>query len=99
MARILSTRLGRHKFSGSLVAQRLKRTPSIVEKLRRFESMSLDRMQDIGGLRVIVPEIDNVYRLYRLIVSSKRFKYQLELPPHDYIREPNLNVESARPKS
>lgn len=80
--------LRRHKFSGSLVAQRLKRTPSIVEKLRRFESMSLDRMQDIGGLRVIVPEIDNVYRLYRLIVSSKRLKHQLELPPHDYIREP-----------
>lgn len=80
--------LKRNKFSGALVAQRLKRTPSIVEKLSRFERMSLDRMQDIGGLRVIVATIADVYRLYDLIVSSKRFKHQLELPPHDYIRQP-----------
>lgn len=45
-------------------------------------------MQDIGGLRVIVATIADVYRLYDLIVSSKRFKHQLELPPHDYIRQP-----------
>lgn len=34
----------------AIVAQRLKRTPSIVLKLKRFEGMKLARMQDIGGL-------------------------------------------------
>lgn len=80
--------LKRNKFAGAIVAQRLKRTPSIVEKLKRFEHMSLDRMQDIGGLRVIVEHIEDVYRLHGLITSSKRFTHQLELPPNDYIASP-----------
>lgn len=80
--------LKKKKFAGPIVAQRLKRTPSIVEKLKRFESMSLDRMQDIGGLRVIVGSIDDVYKLYSLMSHSARFKHQLELPPHDYIKKP-----------
>ncbi len=33
----------------ALVAQRLKRTPSILRKLERLSGMSLSRMQDIGG--------------------------------------------------
>ena len=45
-------------------------------------------MQDIGGLRVIVDNINDVYRLHKLIDTSKRFKHQLELPPHDYIKTP-----------
>lgn len=80
--------LARNKFSNAIVAQRLKRTPSIIEKLKRFKTMSLDRMQDIGGVRVIVDNINDVYRLHKLIETSKRFKHQLELPPHDYIESP-----------
>lgn len=80
--------LKRNKFSGAIVAQRLKRTPSIVEKLKRFETMSLDRMQDIGGLRVIVDSINDVYKLHDLMSGSPRFKHQLELPPCDYIKSP-----------
>lgn len=80
--------LGSNKFQNAIVAQRLKRTPSIIEKLKRFETMSLDRMQDIGGLRVIVDNISDVYRLHKLIETSKRFKHQLELPPRDYIKNP-----------
>ncbi len=38
----------------AIVAQRLKRTPSIVSKLQRFDKMRLARMQDIGGLRAVV---------------------------------------------
>lgn len=80
--------LKRNKFAGAIVAQRLKRTPSIVEKLKRFENMSLDRMQDIGGLRVIVDNIADIYRLHQLMLNSTRFKHQLDLPPHDYIKSP-----------
>ena len=80
--------LKRKNFSNAIVAQRLKRTPSIIEKLRRFDTMSLDRMQDIGGLRVIVDSVEDVYRLHELMGSSKRFKHQLEIPPFDYIKAP-----------
>ena len=38
----------------ALIAQRLKRVPSILQKLRRFPHMKLSRMQDIGGCRAVV---------------------------------------------
>ncbi|NJN31491.1 MAG: hypothetical protein HC824_14500 [Synechococcales cyanobacterium RM1_1_8] len=44
----------------ALVAQRLKRAPSIIGKLKRFDSMQLVRMQDIGGLRAVIETIDKV---------------------------------------
>lgn len=40
-------------YGEALVAQRLKRTPSILLKLRRFPTMNLSRMQDIGGCRAV----------------------------------------------
>jgi len=84
----LRSTLKRNKFKDAIVAQRLKRSPSIIEKLKRFESMALDRMQDIGGLRVIVWSIEDVYRLHSLMTSSERFIHQLKLPPNDYIAQP-----------
>ena len=33
------------------LSQRLKRTPTIIDKLRRLPTMTLSRMQDIGGCR------------------------------------------------
>lgn len=75
------------KFSSPIVAQRLKRTPSILRKLERFSSMDLDRMQDIGGLRVIVSSIQDVDKLYE-VLNSKHFKHSLVLPPNDYIQKP-----------
>lgn len=44
----------------SLVSQRLKRTPSIVSKLTRNPQMMLSRMQDIGGIRVVVKNMQKV---------------------------------------
>ena len=38
----------------AIVAQRLKRAPSVISKLRRFSSMKLSQMQDIGGLRAVL---------------------------------------------
>jgi ppGpp synthetase/RelA/SpoT-type nucleotidyltranferase len=59
---------------GAIVAQRLKRTPSIIEKLRRFDTMRLARMQDIGGLRAVVPKISDVRSLRDEYARSK-FKH------------------------
>ena len=47
----------------ALVAQRIRRLYSIELKLRRFRTMRLVQMQDIGGCRAIVGSIQDVMRL------------------------------------
>lgn len=44
-----------------LVAERLKRIDSIVGKLQREEGMQLYRMQDLGGCRMVLPTLQDVY--------------------------------------
>lgn len=39
-----------------VVAQRLKRMPTILDKLTRHPAMQLTRMQDIGGCRAVFPQ-------------------------------------------
>lgn len=72
------------------VAQRLKRTPSIVAKLKRFPDMNLARMQDIGGLRVVLPSMKEVRRLHEYYLSA-RLPHEAVLPPKDYIDEPKAD--------
>lgn len=76
----------RHKYANPIVAQRLKRLPTIVDKLRRFEGMQLARMQDIGGIRAILPTLKDVYRLEKEYLSSK-FTHEL-VDSDDYIKNP-----------
>jgi ppGpp synthetase/RelA/SpoT-type nucleotidyltranferase len=54
-----------------IVAQRLKRTPSILLKLANHKTMRLSTMQDIGGLRAILKSTENVYELLNLYKKSK----------------------------
>ena len=42
-------RRARRVCPGALVAQRLKRLPSIRAKLKKFKQMQLSQMQDLGG--------------------------------------------------
>jgi len=69
-----------------LVAQRLKRTPSILVKLDRFPQMRLARMQDIGGLRAVVSSIQAVRRVESAFREAK-FMHRL-VSSRDYINEP-----------
>lgn len=71
----------------SIVAQRLKRIPSIMAKLQRFRNMSLSRMQDIGGLRAVVPMISDVYKLRNSYVEYSKFDHIL-VSNNDYIKFP-----------
>lgn len=71
---------------GPLVAQRLKRLPSIRAKLQRFGGMKLSRMQDIGGCRAVVSGIAQVFKMDDLYDSS-RMKHVL-VSEKDYIAEP-----------
>lgn len=73
----------------AIFAKRLKRFPSIVKKLRRFDSMSLRSMQDIGGCRVIVKtpkKLDKVVRELRKIPGFKNSEGRFR--SKDYIKSP-----------
>jgi hypothetical protein len=74
-------------FKRPLAAQRLKRMPSIIGKLRRFGEMSLARMQDIGGIRVILKDMSEV-RMFHSILCKKGMPPETVLLSKDYIQEP-----------
>jgi hypothetical protein len=54
-----------------LIAQRIKRLSSIELKLRRFGTMTLSQMQDIGGCRAIVSSVERVRALCKLYAESE----------------------------
>lgn len=72
--------------NNAIVAQRLKRAPSIVLKLQRFPGMKLARMQDIGGIRAIVSSVARVRRIEQSYRAS-RFEHEL-VSSKDYLRNP-----------
>ena len=70
----------------AIVVQRLKRLDSILGKIERFPNMSLYRMQDLGGCRVIVDSIEEVYKSVNQFKNSKiRHIFKKE---DDYIQNP-----------
>ena len=75
---------------GAIVVQRLKRLDTIVDKLKRFPNMELYRMQDLGGCRVILPTIKDVYTIKKKFQSS-RIRHELH-NEKDYIATPNPNT-------
>jgi putative GTP pyrophosphokinase len=72
---------------GSLVAQRLKRMPTIIDKLDRHKHMQLSTMQDIGGVRAILPSISDVYSVVNRYKTSPRFTHILK-DEKNYITNP-----------
>ena len=71
---------------GALVAQRIKRLPSIVSKLQREAQMRLSQMQDIGGCRAVVL---NMTQLGKLQAELEGLKWNHEkLTPKDYLKYP-----------
>lgn len=73
----------------ALVAQRLKRTPSIIKKLQLNPGMQLARMQDIGGLRAVVNNISQVRHLENMFKNS-RSAHEL-IREDDYIESPKVS--------
>lgn len=73
----LGKRLARAEIHGAIVSQRLKRAPSIIAKLKRFDKMQLSRMQDIGGLRAVVSTIEQVRILQNEYRQVGKFQHQL----------------------
>ena len=85
---VIATNL-RGKNKNAIVVQRLKRLDSIIGKLRRFPNMSLYRMQDLGGCRVILPNVSDVYHSVAEYKNS-RIRHILKRED-DYIANPKTS--------
>jgi putative GTP pyrophosphokinase len=55
------------------VSQRLKRYPTILDKLVREPTMQLSRMQDIGGCRAVVPDIATMRLVQRRLERRRGY--------------------------
>lgn len=74
-------------FHNTIVAQRLKRLPTIVDKLKRYPEMELSRMQDVGGVRVVVGSMAEVRKIELEYRDKSRFDHELTRSD-DYIERP-----------
>ena len=77
-----ATRIDKNK--NFIVAQRIKRLPTIINKLERHKGMRLDTMQDIGGVRVI---FKNPKILHKFMANTKLGEHRL-IKTNDYITNP-----------
>jgi ppGpp synthetase/RelA/SpoT-type nucleotidyltranferase len=65
------------------VSQRLKRVPTIIDKLTREPTMQLANMQDVGGCRAVLGDVAELRRVQRRLIRNR--------PPlrmNDYITAP-----------
>ncbi len=86
---LIDRKLKKHKID-ALVSQRLKRIPSIVKKLKMQKSMQLARMQDIGGLRIVVDGVSEVNLIrdeIKKVESHSKFKFTF-VNEKNYIKNP-----------
>lgn len=70
----------------AIIAQRIKRMSSIEAKLRRFPTMTLSQMQDIGGCRAILSKAADVERLCSAYADSQ-LKHKLH-HVDNYVKTP-----------
>lgn len=74
---------------GAIIAQRLKRVSSVLNKLAREPHMQLSQMQDLGGCRAILSNLDGVEHVYNLYRGDPGlFESEGTLKCYDYIRAP-----------
>ena len=69
-----------------IVAQRLKRLPTIIGKLNRFKNMRLSSMQDIAGVRIIVNDTEQLSEIEKRI---KKWNNLIKIS--DYIENPKAS--------
>jgi ppGpp synthetase/RelA/SpoT-type nucleotidyltranferase len=74
------------------VSQRLKRIPTIIDKLHREPGMNLGRMADIGGCRAVLRDLDEVKR-----VQSRYAGDTITVRTRDYIEQPKPDGKVAQP--
>lgn len=98
--------LTKSKIKDTIVVQRIKRLESITLKLQRFPKMQLSNMQDIGGVRVILPDMDSIRKFCKdlfnrsktILVKDNRKDY-VEHPKEDGYRGIHYILEVANKRT
>jgi hypothetical protein len=78
----------------ALIAQRLKRLPSIALKLQHNPNMKLSQMQDIGGCRAVLANVRDVSKLgmvYEAAKSKNPHDRPVLIEKYDYIACPKTD--------
>ena len=75
-----------NEYKDPIVAQRLKRMPTIIDKLRRYPTMKLTTMQDIGGLRAVLSNVTDASKLAENYRTNKRLTHEL-IEEYNYIKQ------------
>lgn len=70
------------------VSRRLKRLTSILYKLDLNPKMGLGGMQDIGGLRIVLSDIENLYRTLDILKANVPESFTLKEKINDYVELP-----------
>lgn len=70
------------------VSRRLKRLPTIEDKLRRLPKMDLSSMQDIGGCRAVLSTQDQVQRVVERFVGNSLRRNRRPDKIRDYVASP-----------
>lgn len=88
----------------AIVGQRLKRAPSVIAKLRRFNTMNLHQMQDIAGLRAVVDGMPKLRKLHEKYINGHlshelvNTKNYVDSPKNDGYRSIHLVYKYANPR-
>ena len=70
------------------LSQRLKRTPTIVDKLRRIPTMKLSSLQDLGGCRAVFATQEEVERVQARFMASSEARNGRPDTVRDYVAQP-----------
>jgi len=79
----------------AIVARRLKRLPTIIDKLERHPNMNVTTMHDLGGCRVILPSVADVDALIGRLTGATRAQNAI-VRSYDYLREPGPQATGYR---
>jgi putative GTP pyrophosphokinase len=77
-------------YGNVIVAQRLKRAPTIIGKLGRISRLNLANMQDIGGVRAVLKSPDDIEKLRDFYINHPTLTHKLE-NQDDYIIKPKAD--------
>ncbi|MBF4621121.1 RelA/SpoT domain-containing protein [Clavibacter sp. VKM Ac-2542] len=72
--------------SEAVVARRLKRLPTILDKLERQPRMNVTTMQDLGGCRVVLATVNQIDELVTGLEGSRRARNAI-VRRYDYLRD------------
>lgn len=72
----------------AVCVQRLKRARSIIIKLMRFPGMNLSRIEDIGGCRIVMPNVESARKLAERYISKNKRHKRIKSREKNYINNP-----------